>query len=96
MSATADRAAALAAEAERLLEIDVLEQEMHSAKKNYQRNRNNADAKERHRAASQALAEARESHRENPVAVASGAGSATVMPNASRGTSRAAGQGEES
>jgi hypothetical protein len=81
VSTSADRAAELRAQAAALDSIAVLEEASLDAKSAYRDALGDPDAKAAHRAASQALTEAREELRATAVAVATGEGSTTIVPN---------------
>lgn len=75
-----ERAAALRAQAESLDAIAELETAAAEAKAAYQADNTNPELRAAHREASQALADAREEMRQDPVVISSGDGSTSVMP----------------
>jgi hypothetical protein len=79
MSTTGDRAAELRAQAENLDAIGKLEAKAFDAKRAYAET-GDEKAKDKHRAAAQALADAREEQRKTAVLVASGEGNTTISP----------------
>lgn len=85
MSTTGDRAAELRAQAEALDAIGYLEDKAADAKAAYAES-GDEKAKAKHRAASQALADAREEQRRTAVLVAAGEGNTTISPKGVTGS----------
>lgn len=84
MSTTGDRAAELRAQADNLDKIAGLEDKASDAKRAYAES-GDEKARDKHRKAAQALADAREEQRRTAVLVAAGEGNTTISPQGVKG-----------